>query len=54
MPKSRWLLLIACDGILLLIVYEGGAELDLKDILIIAHLPSFKDRFHFPHHEERE
>ena len=52
MPKSHWLLLIVM--VLLLIVYVGGAELDLKDILIIAHLPLFKDRFHFQHHEERE
>ena len=35
-------------------MHVGGAELDLKDIFFIAHLPSFKDRLHFPHHEERE
>ena len=52
MTKSRWLLLIVM--VLLLIVYVGGAELDLKDILITVHLPSFKDRFNFQHHEERE
>ena len=37
MPKLRWLLLIVM--LLLLIMYIGGSVLDIRDILIIAHLP---------------